>query len=279
MLFAHRRPRPPLDRFVDSMWICQQPARPLTLERVLPTGASQFIINLNEDETRLYVADDGFRCLASSGSVLSGGHSRFQIIETSEQEHVAGVAFKPGGTVAFLRVPAYETADRDVALADLIGVSRTAALRARLLEHNNPEAGLDALEASLLELWISKPIHPAVTFALGAIDRAPHIASIAAVTDAVGMSAKRFIERFKTDIGMTPKRYCRVRRFQRALAAAHRPAGVDWTQVALDCGYFDQAHFIHDFKSFAGVTPTGYQAARTAFQNHVKILQSDDAAL
>jgi AraC-like DNA-binding protein len=70
-----------------------------------------------------------------------------------------------------------------------------------------------------------------------------------------------------------------VRRFQHALASTHRPAGVDWTQVALDCGYFDHAHFIHDFKSFAGVTPTGYQAARTPFQNHVKILQSDAAAL
>jgi AraC-like DNA-binding protein len=279
MLFVQRPPRPPLDLFVDSMWICEQPAGPHRLERVLPTGASQFIINLKEDETRLYDADHGFRCLATSGSLLSGGHSRFQIIDTSEQEHVAGVAFAPGGTVAFLRVPAHETADRDVPLEELIGIRRTATLRERLLESDGAEAGLDALEAALLELWTSKPIHPAVTFALGVIDRVPHTASIAAVTDAVGMSAKRFIERFKADVGMTPKRYCRVRRFQRALASAHRPAGVEWTQVALECGYFDQAHFIHDFKSFAGVTPTGYQAARTSFQNHVKILQSDDAAL
>jgi AraC-like DNA-binding protein len=264
---------------VESVWICQQPAGPRRLERVLPTGASQLIVNLEEDQTRLYDPDHGYRCVATSGSVLSGGHSQFQIIDTSEQEHVAGVAFRPGGTVAFFRVPAYETADRDVPLDDLIGPRPTAALRTRLLERDSPQAGLDAIEAALLELWPAKAIHPAVTFALGTIDRAPHIASIAAVTDAVGMSAKRFIERFKTDVGMTPKRYCRVRRFQRALASAHRPAGVDWTQVALECGYFDQAHFIHDFKSFAGVTPTGYQAARTAFQNHVKILQSDGAAL
>jgi AraC-like DNA-binding protein len=79
-------------------------------------------------------------------------------------------------------------------------------------------------------------------------------------------------------VGLTPKRYCRVRRFQRALVSAHRPRGVDWARVAVDCGYFDQAHFIHDFKSFAGVTPTAYQAAQTQFQNHVKILQSDGVA-
>ena len=94
------------------------------------------------------------------------------------------------------------------------------------------------------------------------------------MTDAIGLSAKRFIERFKIEVGLTPKRYCRVRRFQRALALANRGRRVDWTGVALDCGYFDQAHFIHDFRSFAGLTPTEYLAARTSFQNHVKFLQS-----
>jgi AraC-like DNA-binding protein len=275
VVFAHRQARPPLDRFVAFVWICRQPAGPHALERVLPTGAAQFIFNLKEDETRVYDAEHGYRCLSTSGSVLSGGHSRFQVIDTSEQEHVAGVAFKPGGTVAFLRVPAHETADCDVPLEALIGPRPTAALREQLLESDTADAALEAIESTLLQLWTAKTIHPAVTFALDAIDRAPDTTSIAAVTDTVGMSAKRFIERFKTEVGMTPKRYCRVRRFQRALASAHGPAGVDWTQVALDCGYFDQAHFIHDFKSFAGVTPTAYQAAQTPFQNHVKILQSD----
>ena len=54
----------------------------------------------------------------------------------------------------------------------------------------------------------------------------------------------------------------------------NRGRPVDLTGVALDCGYCDQAHFIHDFRSFAGLTPTAYQSARTAFQNHVKFLQS-----
>ena len=279
MFFVHRRPRPPLDRFVDLVWMCRQPAGPHLLERVLPTGAPQFIINLKEDQTRLYDPQRGYRCIATAGSVLSGVHSRFKVIDTSEQEHVAGVAFRPGGTVAFLRVPAHETADRDVPLADLIGPCRTASLRERLLASGSAEAGLEAIETALLELGASRSIHPAVSFALNAFDRAPNTTSIAAVTGAIGMSAKRFIERFKNDVGVTPKRYCRIRRFQQALGSAHRAHGVDWAQVALDCGYFDQAHFIHDFRSFAGVTPTAYLAARTPFQNHVKILQSEGSAL
>ena len=122
-------------------------------------------------------------------------------------------------------------------------------------------------------------VHPAVVFALRAFDPAPLTTSIEQVTAAIGLSAKRFIERFKAEVGVSPKRYCRIRRFQQAVTRAHRGDLVDWAQVALECGYYDQAHFIHEFRSFAGLTPTGYRGARTAFQNHVKFLQSSEAAV
>jgi AraC-like DNA-binding protein len=274
MHYRQRVPRPPIDSFVDLIWVYQNDPRPRELERILPTGAAQLIVNLKEDETRLYNPESPHRYVSTSGSVLSGVQSRFQIIDTSEQEYVAGVAFKPGGTVPFVRVPAYEASDADVPLELLWGRRRTDALRERLLESASLDAALDALEAALQEMWRPPGLHPAVAFALSAFDRAPLTTSIAAVTDAIGLSAKRFIERFKLEVGITPKRYCRIRRFQRALALANSGRDVEWTRVALDCGYFDQAHFIHDFRSFAGLTPAAYQSARTSFQNHVKFLQS-----
>jgi AraC-like DNA-binding protein len=279
MRYCHRIPRPPLDAFIESIWVYQNDPRPHALERILPTGAAQLIVNLKEDQTRLYDPDFPHRFVATSGSVLSGVQSQFQVIDTSEQESVAGVAFKAGGTVPFMRMPAHEASDADVPLESLWGRRRTAALRERLLENSSIDATLDALEAALHEMWRPPGLHPAVNFALAAFDRAPSTTSIAAVTDAIGLSAKRFIERFKIEVGLTPKRYCRIRRFQHALALSHRGRHVDWTRVALDCGYFDQAHFIHDFRSFAGLTPTGYQSARTSFQNHVTFLQSDDGGI
>ncbi len=275
MFYHHRVPRPPLNGFVELIWLYHNDPRPHALERVLPTGAAQLIVNLKEDQTRLYDPGLGHECEATAGTVLSGVHSRYQIIDTSEQEYVAGVAFKPGGTVAFMRVPAHETSDADTPLELLWGRRRISLLRERLLENDNADAKLDALEIALREMWTPPGLHPAVAFALNAFDRVPHTTSIAAVTDAIGLSAKRFIERFKVEVGTTPKRYCRIRRFQQAVALVHGGRQIDWSQIALDCGYFDQAHFIHDFQAFAGLTPTGYQAARTTFQNHVKFLQSD----
>jgi AraC-like DNA-binding protein len=279
MVYRQRIPAPPLDAFVEWIWVCENEPQPHGLERILPTGAAQLIVNLKEDETRLYAPEPPYRCLTTAGTVLSGIRSSYQIIDTSEQEHVAGVVFRAGGTAAFTRVPAHETTGTDVAFEDLWGRRSTALLREQLLEGSNMDAMLDALEATLASMLLPRDLHPAVAFALRTFDRAPHTACIGSVTGAIGMSPKRFIDRFKAAVGVTPKRYCRIRRFQRAVALAHRGAGVDWAQVALDCGYFDQAHFIHDFRSFSGLTPGAYEAGRTPFQNHVKFLQSDAAGI
>lgn len=275
MPYRHRVPKPPLDSFIESLWVYQNDPCPHALERILPTGAAQLIVNLKEDETRLYDPNIPERCVTTSGSVLSGVQSSFQVIDTGEQEYVAGVAFKAGGTVPFMRVPAHETSDADIPLDTLWGRRRTATLRERLLEGKSIDAKVDVLEAALLEMWTPPGQHPAVSFALAVFDRAPTTTKIAAVSDTIGLSAKRFIERFKNEVGLTPKRYCRIRRFQRTVALVNGGHHIDWSQVALDCGYFDQAHFINDFRSFSGLTPTGYLSSRTSFQNHVKFLQSD----
>ncbi len=260
MLYRVRRPGPPLDAVVEWVWVCRNDRRPHALERVLPSGSAQLIINLQEDQTRVYDPDRNYRCVTSPGTVFGGLRTTYQVIDSAEQEHVAGVVFKAAGSRTFVPVPAHEATNVDVPLEALWGRCDTVQLRERLLESESPEAVLDALEVALLARWTPTRPHPAVALALSMFDRAPETASVGEVTRHVGLSSKRFIERFKADVGVTPKRYCRIGRFQRALARVHRGESVDWIAVALDGGYFDQAHFIHDFRSFTGLTPTEYQA-------------------
>ncbi len=278
--FHRRVPRPPLDASIELVWLCCSEPSPLTLERVLPTGAPQLIVNLAEDATRRYIPGPrGLVGESTAGTIVASVLSQFDIIDTAEQTYVAGAAFKPGGLTPFVRMPAHELAGADVPVETLWGRLAVAILRERLLEAPTAGAKLDVLEACLLERWTARAIHPAVTFALGSFQARPHLASVSDVTCAVGLSAKRFIERFKADVGLTPKRYCRVQRFQRAVSRAHRGLAVNWTTVALGAGYYDQAHFIHEFRSFAGMTPSEYQAAQTPFHNHVKYLQSEHPAV
>lgn len=275
MLFVPRVPAPPLDAFIASIWYCENEPRPFALERVLPSGAAQLIINLKEDRTRTYHPERGPSALTScAGTVLSGVGSRYALIDSAEQECVAGVAFRPGGTPAFFPIPAHEIRDSHLPLELVWGRTRTAELRERLLEASSPPAKLDILERAMARALRAPGLHPAMSFALDTFAHRPDAASIGAVADQTGLSAKRFIDRFKTTVGLAPKHYCRILRFQRALARAEQGRRTDWTRIAVECGYFDQSHFIHDFRSFAGITPTGYDAGRTQFRNHVKFLQS-----
>jgi len=276
MLYIGRVPAPPLDRFISSIWFCQSEPRPFSLERVLPSGTAQLIVNLKEDRTRMYRPETG-TISVSCGTVLSGISTRYGVIDTAEQECVAGVCFRPGGTAPFFPMPAYLLREAGVPLELLWDRARAARLREQVLSADGPTAKLDALERAMAEAWTASACDPAVGFALDAFAHRPQAANIAAVADRIGLSPKRLVERFKTSVGFAPKRYCRILRFQHALECAERGREVDWTRIAMDCGYFDQAHFIHDFRSFAGITPTGYDSGRTQFRNHVHFLQADSA--
>ena len=87
----------------------------------------------------------------------------------------------------------------------------------------------------------------------------------------LGISHRRFIEVFHRAVGLTPKRFCRIRRFPRVLREAHQAPVIRWTDVAAMCGYTDQAHLIHDFRAFSGLTPAEYTARRTRHQNHTRM--------
>ena len=276
MLYLGRAPSPPLDRFISSIWYCEREPRPFVLERVLPTGSAQLIINLKEDRTRVYDPASG-TVAVSNGTVLSGMSTRYVVIDTAEQECVAGVCFRPGGTTPFFAIPACDLRDSGIPLEFVWGRGRAARLREELLAASGA-AKLDVLERAMAGAWRAGAFDPAIAFAAEAFAERPHAGGIPVVAGQIGLSPKRLVERFKAAIGLAPKRYCRILRFQRALQYAERGRQVDWTRIALDCGYFDQAHFIHDFRSFAGITPTGYDAGRTQFRNHVHFLQSPEAA-
>ena len=76
----------------------------------------------------------------------------------------------------------------------------------------------------------------------------------------------------RDEVGLTPKLYSRIERFQHVLRSVELCDEVDWVGVATSCGYFDQAHFIHDFREFTGLRPSDYLGLRIAGQrSHVRV--------
>lgn len=262
-----RRPGPPLDRFVKFLWYFEDWAPPHSRERRLPSGALELVISLRRDRIRVF--DDGLkRERWFDAAVLSGPRSDAVIIDTSVMNTLVGVVFRPGAARAFFRQPASEFRGRHVSLSDALG---GAALKERLIEARSPVDTLVTLEAWLAEMLRHTTHDPAIAWATREFSLRPH-QRIADVTGRIGFSARTFIQRFEDVVGLTPKMFCRVQRFQSALRRMHGGADIPLGDLALACGYFDQAHFAHDFREFSGVTPSTYLSLRTPFQNHIPLV-------
>ncbi len=222
------------------------------LERRLPSGLTELLINLDDDETRTY-ASPSSAPTRHAGTVVEGPRREPMIIDTLEQRRVVGVVFRPAGAAALLGVPARTLLRRHVALADLWG-SLGANLRPRLLEAPATRR-LEVVEGALLERLGPDLPDPAVVGAAAALEAG---ARVGEVLERVGMGRKRFGRCFEDAVGMTPKRFAGIRRFRRVLERAHALEAFDWASLALDCGYFDQSHLIADFGRYAGLTPSRY---------------------
>ena len=268
MPYLHAVPAPPLSRFVELLWYYDDPPKPHAKERLMPDGCVTLIINLADDQTRLYDADDVSKMKTLSGCSVSGPHTRCFAIDTDEQTCVIGASFRAGGAVPFLKLPSDELHNQHLNLEDLWG-RLAGELRERTLAAKSPAAKLRIVELALLEraagLFDGQPV---VEYAVENFLAQPATAKIAQVADKTGFSARHFIELFKQHVGMTPKLFCRVRRFQKVLRRITSGKPVNWTGVALDGGYFDQAHFIHDFRAFSGINPSKYLADYRDFPRH-----------
>lgn len=265
----HYVPAPPLSDFVELFWLYEGYQQPHKKERLLPDGSMDLVINLNEDRVRVYDAGDPEKIETLRGAIVVGAHSEFFVIDTAQQHTVAGVHFKPGGAFPFFDPPVSELHNALVSLDGLWG-RLAGQLRERLLETVTAQEKFRVMEQTLLARAAERlERHPAVRFALQEFYGAPHTRAIADVTGQIGLSAKRFIQVFSDQVGLTPKLFCRVRRFQRVLRRIGAGRPVEWAAVAADCGYFDQAHFIRDFRAFSGINPGTYLAQRTEHLNHV----------
>jgi len=129
----------------------------------------------------------------------------------------------------------------------------------------------------VLENWLiqaaTRPLEhrPAVSFALKEFQRDPAFIKCGEMAERVGFSQRRFIQIFRDEVGLTPKLFCRVQRFLEVIKAIGTRETVDWLDLALACGYFDQAHFIHEFQEFSSLTPNKYLELRTEHFRHVLV--------
>ena len=271
MLYERHLPHPLLRPYVEDLWLGDDYVPPHSRERIVPSGTVELVINLRENEIRIYDADRPQLCKRFSGAVVSGAYRRFFLTDTAEEASIMGVHFRPGGAFPIFKVLPHELADAHVDL-ELLWGSFARELREKLILASRPTERFELLELALLDhLVASWQPHYAVAFALDTFAQSESHKTVRELARSINLSERRFIEVFRNEVGLTPKLYSRIKRFEQVLAFVQHNDSPDFAGVAQTYGYFDQSHLIRDFQQFSGFSPSTYIAKQQYLSKH-KIL-------
>lgn len=269
VFYVERKPAPPLAPFIRALWYASASPALHHRERILPSGSVEIILNLARD----FLTDcpEGQPARPSAPALVVGARSVYEIIDTADMASLIGIHFQPAGFASFVSDCADLFSNRSVPLEDLWGPS-VRPLRDTLRELPSPAARLDFLESYLIQKLTTRRLcHPMVEFALERFARNSQVATVSQVAKGAGWSERRLSQVFREQVGFSPKVWCRLQRFQRALRQLHAGVDLPWAELALECGFYDQSHFANEFRAFSGIDATTYSALRTQFTNHIRV--------
>lgn len=271
VLFCLHRPAFPLSIAVEHIVYYEGYSPPHQKERLLPDGGTDLVIDLTQEPKNVYDNEDFNRFTPFKKAWISGIRRAYITIDAGQNASMMVVRFRAGAAHGLFGFPLNELADTVVEM-DAIAGAEFFRFREYLLEQPTPEAKFAALENWLLRRMRGEAgPHPVVGYALDRIQRDPHLLTVMDIQQKTGFSNKHFIHLFEKYVGVTPKTYLRIVKFQRVLTEIEQARKIHWNDIVYSCGYYDQAHFIKEFRHFSGLNPTTYLADKGEFLNYIPL--------
>ncbi len=243
-------PAADLADLVERHWIIRWDlrGRPPHLQETLPHPCVNLVIPL---------------AISGDGAAVHGCGTRKFSVLLSGQGGVVGTKFRPGAFFPFVRRPICELTDRSVPLGEVFGPEGDA-LAAAVLASDDDQARITAVE-QLLRTRLPRPVAELadVTRVVQVVQEAlahREITSVEQLAARVGLSPRTLQRLFRRHVGVSPKWTIRRFRLHEAAERLACAAPVDGSVMAQELGYFDQAHFIRDFKAQIGRSPGEYAA-------------------
>ena len=260
MNYCELKPHYPLRRFVECFWTLESDVPATNPERILPDGCVELILNFGAEfsqhcEGQQKLQPRNFLVGQMTGPILISPTGAVQLM---------GIRFHPGGTLPFLRLPLQEITDQ---IVDLGGLSSK--LERDLLHAASASSSLmdkvTAVEEFLTSELLSGKHDSRLMMLAARIVDSGGLVSVDQLANDAGISSRQLERRFLREVGLGPKLLGRIIRFQQVFRAVEQ-CDAAWATVAIECGYYDQAHLIRDFHQFARQTPAvlfGHQSALT----------------
>jgi AraC-like DNA-binding protein len=195
-------------------------------------------------------------------SFLAGLHDVHVFTEYEGEQVGFQVNFTLLGAYRFLNITMYDISNRCVDLGDLLGDADAERLADSLHNAMDWPARFDLMDRFLLErLLRGRPMSPDVAWALKGLQASHGACSIGALGRDLACSRKTLIQRFHAQVGLSPKAVASILRFAHAVERIRATDEESWADLALACGYYDQAHFNRDFRRYSGRTPREFCAS------------------
>jgi AraC-like DNA-binding protein len=195
-------------------------------------------------------------------SFLAGLHDVHVVTEYRGEQFGFQVNFTLLGAYRFLNVTMSDVANRCIGLGDLIGDGEADRLADALHNAADWPTRFSLMDRLLLDrLGRGRPMSPDVAWALKSLEASHGARSIGSLSRDLSCSRKTLIHRFHAQVGLSPKAVANVLRFAHAVQRIRAADEQSWAQLAIACGYYDQAHFNRDFRRYSGRTPSAFRAA------------------
>ncbi|MCI0665462.1 MAG: helix-turn-helix domain-containing protein [Acidobacteria bacterium] len=221
-------------------------------ERLLPDGCVELILNFGAlfEEHK----ETGHRNLQPSRFIV-GQMTQPVLVSPTGPVSLLGIRFAPGGTLPFFTFPPGELTNTIAPLAD-VAVALDRQLSGQVYDTQNFAEKITIIKALLIRQMSEKEekgasLREAILNIVGSGGQV----SVDLLAADLGIGGRQLERRFLNEVGIGPKLLCRILRFQQVFRAVER-SDRNWARIAVDCGYYDQAHLIRDFHQFAGETPS-----------------------
>ncbi len=271
MIFQSYIPNPPLDQFVEHFLYHEGIVSEHSVDRFLPDGNTEIIIDLDDEPKYIYDNETLEKIQTCQNIWASGIRTKPISIHSGEGTPMLIIFFKKGMAASFFPLPMNELSDT-VIDAELLLSKEFLELREMLLDEKAVPKRFEIVERFLLDLYVEKLIvNECVDFAIDKIETQPDQVCLGNLYEKIGYSQKHFTNIFRSNVGITPKSFLKIVRFQKAIADIERNESPNWTEIALEAGFYDQAHFINDFKKFSGFTPNDYLRRKNGILNYVPV--------
>lgn len=221
-------------------------------ERVVPDGCPELILHLGDPFARQV----GGRWLAQPRAFLAGPLTKPWLLRAGRRVRTVGVRFRPGATPAAFPIRMRDACDRELPLAGLVGARRASALLRVVGAAPTRRARFRATEDWLLRrVAEAKPRRGEARSAVQLVLAARGQRRVEDVARTLGWSRRRLERVFARDVGLRPKLFFRIVRLNAVLATLDAGERAPAVELALEAGYFDQAHLLRDFRFLAGRGP------------------------